>query len=108
MSVPHSLSLAPLVVLLLAAQTASDADARLQRRLPEVHLHGVALADAVDFLRDVSGANFFVDWAALKGANVTKDHPITLDAQNVMVAQCLEQVLHQVSPDVTYRGRDGV
>ena len=106
------LSLTPFVLLSIAAaldvRRDSEADARLQRRLPEVHLHGVALSDAIEFLRDVSGANVFVDWTALKLANVDKDHPITLDAQNVTAAQALEQVLRSAGAELDYRGHNGV
>jgi len=40
---------------------------QLNATLPEVKFDGVSLADAIDFLRDVSGANIIVNWKALEG-----------------------------------------
>ena len=36
--------------------------ARLDRQLPEVNFKGQGLSDVMDFLRDVSGAEIFVNW----------------------------------------------
>ena len=40
---------------------------QLSTRLPELNFQGVTLNDALDFMRDVSGANITVNWKALEG-----------------------------------------
>ena len=48
---------------------------QLDRRLPEINFNGNAFGDVVDFLRDVTGANIFVNWRALETAGISKDAP---------------------------------
>ena len=36
--------------------------AALDRKLPEVRLNNIAFSDVIEFLRDVSGANLYVNW----------------------------------------------
>ena len=41
-----------------------------------MNFSGVAFADVIDFLRDVSGANIHVDWKILEAAGIGKDAPV--------------------------------
>ena len=45
--------------------------------MPELHFNANAFADVVEFLRDVTGANIYVDWPALERASISRDAPVT-------------------------------
>lgn len=87
----------------LFAATSSDEDSfseihdRLDRRLPEINFHDNPLADVIDFLRDVSGSNIFVNWRELKAAGVGPDAPVSLNLKDVRSSKALSQVLEGVS-----------
>lgn len=55
----------------------------LNRPLPEVHFSAIKFSDAIDFLRDVSGTNLYVDWRALETAGVKRDAPLTLKVRDI-------------------------
>ncbi|HWE94098.1 MAG TPA: VIT domain-containing protein [Tepidisphaeraceae bacterium] len=70
--------------------------ARLDRQLPEVQFDGVGLGDAVDFLRDVSGANLFVNWKVLAAAGIERNTPVSARLRNVKFGKALATVLDAV------------
>ena len=85
--------------------------ATLETRLPELNFDGVALGDVVDFLRDVTNANIFIDWKALEAAGVSQKSPITLRVRDVSFAKALELVLasaSDVNPKLGYTLDDNV
>src|SRR4029079_10387367 len=51
--------------------------AQLDRRLPEINFAGQGLADVIDFLRDVSGSNIFVNLRALVAAGFNNKGSVT-------------------------------
>jgi beta-lactamase regulating signal transducer with metallopeptidase domain/type II secretory pathway component GspD/PulD (secretin) len=65
----------------------------LDRRLPEINFEGQGLSDVIDFLRDVSGADFAVDWRALEAAGIEKDTPVTARLRNITLAKALNVLL---------------
>lgn len=67
------------------------------RIVPEGKFSGVGLADAIDFLRDVSGINIVVNWNALAEANVTRDTPVNCRLYNVSVRKVLNVILSEAS-----------
>jgi protein involved in polysaccharide export with SLBB domain/beta-lactamase regulating signal transducer with metallopeptidase domain len=67
--------------------------ATLDRELPEVNFEAVALGDAIDFLRDISGANLFVNWKSLEAAGLDKNTPVTLRVRNVSFGKVLDLLL---------------
>ena len=71
--------------------------AQLDKTLPELNFDGVAFADVVDFLRDVTGANVFVNWKALEGAGVEKTSPVSARVRNIKFAKALTIILDSVS-----------
>ena len=93
-----------------AANANATARYQLNSSLPEVKFDGVALGDALDFLRDVSGINLTVNWKALEAAGVTKDMPVTLRLRNISARKALEMVLAEAggSSTLTYDVDEGV
>ncbi|HZL36376.1 MAG TPA: hypothetical protein VFC78_13740 [Tepidisphaeraceae bacterium] len=87
-----------LVICLSAAPVFAVSAARrqLSTTLPEVRFDGAALVDAMDFLRDVSGANLTVNWKALEEAGITKDTPVNVRLHAVSLRKALEMVLQEV------------
>jgi hypothetical protein len=76
--------------------------AQLARQIPEIHFSGQGLEDVVDFMRDVSGANLFVNWRALEAAGIKKGAPVTLRVKNVTLKAALEAIVDAVG---TERGK---
>lgn len=66
--------------------------AQLDRRLPEVKINA-GFAETVDFLRDMVGANIYVNWGALAAANVDKNKAINLLLRDVKFSKALTTVL---------------
>jgi hypothetical protein len=93
-SIVALLSLAPCA----GAATTATARAALEMRLPEAKLTNVTLADALDFLRDIGGANIIVDWKALDALNIGKETPININLHSVRLAKVLSLVLSEAAP----------
>lgn len=64
--------------------------------IPSVKFSATPLVKCVDFLRDASGANFFVNWPELERAGVSQEAPVTLELAGKPLSQVLTQVLQQV------------
>lgn len=72
--------------------------ATLNRTIPELRFDGVPFGDVIDFLRDVTGANIFVEWKALETAGVDRTTPVTVSRlTNIRFQKALETVLREVS-----------
>ena len=71
----------------------------LDRKLPEVHFEGVGFADAVDFLRDVSGIQLFVDWKRLEEAKVGRETLVTMNVKNIKTSDAVKQLLAHVGDE---------
>jgi hypothetical protein len=67
----------------------------LSRTLPEMKFTGVGLGEAIDFLRDVSGANIHVNWKALEELNVTPDTQVNLRLRSVSLRKVLNLLLSE-------------
>lgn len=89
--------LAALILGLVVCSAASAArvSAILNERLPELKFQGVTLGDAIDFLRDVSGANITVNWKALEGAGVTRDTAVNVHVTGVTLRKALDLLLQE-------------
>jgi general secretion pathway protein D len=70
--------------------------AQLDRRLPELHFNANAFADVVEFLRDVTGANIYVDWPALERASISRDAPVTARLRDIKFSKALELIFKSV------------
>ena len=93
-----------------AASAAPSPRAALSRTLPSVDFTNVTLADALDFLRDLTGVNLHVNWKALEAAGIGRETPINLKLRSVPLRQVLSLVLSEAagSSDLTYYIDDGI
>ncbi len=55
------------------------------------------LVNIIEYLRNTTGVNFFVNWPVLETIGIDKDLPVTLQLTNVPVDQALRLVLQQAS-----------
>ena len=80
-----------------ATQPAGDDEAAsaalFNRMLPEISFEDVPFGDVVSFLRDVSGANIFVNWKSLEAAGMDKNVPVSVQLKNVKFSKVLDMVL---------------
>ena len=86
------------------------ASASLNRNLPEMKFDGIALAECVDFLRDITGANIVVNWRAIEAAGVTRDTMVNLNLRNITLKKALSLMLAEASAGegITYTVEEGV
>ena len=94
-----------------AAADDPDAQAKnaLDRAVPELRFHGESLSDTIDFLKDVSGVPFVVDWNALAKVGVKKTSPVTVDAKNLKFSKAITMILDSASQKpgaITYAVKD--
>jgi hypothetical protein len=75
----------------------AQAKAALEKQIPSINFAMVSLADAIDQLRDVSGANVFVNWRALEVAGVAKNQSINITLRQVSLRKVLSLLLHESS-----------
>ena len=66
---------------------------QLDKNLPSIQLPNVALADAIDFLHDITGQNLFVDWKNLRLAGATQDMRVQLQAHDIPEREALTRIL---------------
>ncbi|GEM_PF-622517 len=95
---------------LSAASAPRSALAALAIRLPEVKFDGTRMVDAIDYLREVSDANFHVNWKAMEAIGVTRDTPVTFTARQITLRKALSLVLAQSSNpnDLSFYNDGGV
>lgn len=67
--------------------------AALLRDLPLAKFSETELGDALDFLRDLTGVRFTVNWKALEKEGVTRHAPISADLQELPASRILQIVL---------------
>ena len=78
--------------------------AQLDRRLPDVKFDAVAFSDVIDFLRDLTSANIFVNWRSLEAAGIDKNAPVTARLRDVKLSKVLRTILDDVSGGTTKLG----
>lgn len=83
---------------------------QLSQALPELRFQAVTLGDAIDFLRDVSGANIAVNWKALDAAGVTRDTQVNLHVSGITLRKALDMTLTEAAGGdaLTFYVDDGV
>ncbi len=70
--------------------------AQLDRHLPELRFNANALSDVIDFLRDMTGTNIYVDWPALERASIAKDAQVTARLRDIKFSKALELIFKSV------------
>jgi hypothetical protein len=102
-----AISAAAIAAVLMAAPSARaagggvDTAALMDTVLPNTAMHDVPLRDAVQYLRNMTNANIFVNWNALQGAGISNITPITLHLRDVTMRKILSVMLQEVSPGAT-------
>ena len=92
----------------------SEANRRVSLKLRDpvpISFDANKLVNVIDYIRNTTGVNVFVNWAALEAAGVEPDAPITLQLSNVPAEQALRLVLAQVGSEfdpVTFSIIDGI
>lgn len=74
----------------------------LGRSLPALQFDQVGLSDAVDFLRDVSGADIQVYWHPLRAAKVGENTPVSASLRNVPFGEGLTKILPSAGPEAHF------
>lgn len=93
-----------------AATQPVDATTALSRKFPDAKISGIALEQAIDFLRDSTNLNIIVDWKALELLNVTRQTPVSVRLANVPVRAVLTAILNDTGAGgaLTYYIEDGI
>src|SRR6185295_11245863 len=73
----------------------SAATRALDMVLPQLNFAGVTLSDALDFIRDVSGASMHVNWPALEAVGVSKETQINMQLSRVSTRKALSLTLSE-------------
>lgn len=69
--------------------------------LPNTVMHDVPMRDAVQYLRNMTNANIFVNWNALETAGISNITPVTLHLRNVTMRKIVSVMLQEASPGAT-------
>lgn len=80
----------------------------LKQVMPEVRFEAVGLSDVIDFLRDASGLNIFVDWKAMADAGVDQNVAVTMRLKNVPVREALRLAIRNAGQNVTFTVENGI
>lgn len=82
----------------------------LNSEISNINLIGVSFADAIDYLRDISGANINVNWRLLHDKNITKDAQVHVRLRAVPMRKALQLILDEAggSTPLTYYLDQGV
>ncbi len=86
-----------------AAAGESDANRRTMEKLKQpipIQFDANRFENVVEYLRNVTGVNFFVNWKALEGAGIEPGNPITLSLANVPADKALRLILDQLGGDL--------
>jgi len=81
-----------------------QAQALLDRRLPELRFDQAPLADVIDFMRDVTGANLSVNWRTMEAAGIDRKTPVSARLHDVRFSKALTAVLADAGASQTRLG----
>lgn len=70
----------------------------LSQKVPNFSLEETPLEDALNFLQNLTGISFFVDWQRLEMAGVDRGTPISLQLKGTSARKTLNLVLDSASP----------
>ena len=69
---------------------------RLRQTLPKLEFVGIAFEDVVQFLRDVSNTNIYVNWGALTAVGIDRKTPVNIKLTDVTFEKALRTILDDV------------
>jgi uncharacterized membrane protein YgcG len=94
----------------VAAPANMVANSSLNRRIVEARFENKTLGEAIEWIREVAGANLTVNWRALAESGVTPDTQINLRLYNVTLRKLLATVLTEAGTgnSLTYLVDEGV
>jgi hypothetical protein len=89
---------------------AAQTSVALDRTLHSVNLTNMTLKDALEFVRDASGANVHVNWRAIEAAGVSPDAPVSLKLRDISAKRVLGSILLEAAGGtaLTYYVEDGI
>jgi hypothetical protein len=67
--------------------------AALSRSIGDLSLHGVPVKQAVDIIRQRSGANIYVNWGQLSAHNINRDEKIDLSIRNATAQDAIISIV---------------
>jgi len=88
------------VLVLVAADTPTDLDKRVAKKLEDlvpINFQANKLINVLDYFRNTTGVRFFIDWEAMEAVGIKQDQRITLKLEKASAASALKQVLEQAS-----------
>ncbi|MEA2709774.1 MAG: bla regulator protein blaR1 [Phycisphaerales bacterium] len=84
---------------------------KLTEKAPEINFSAVPFTDTIDFLRDITGLNIFVNWRAVEAAGIERNAPVTVRLKNVPFEQALRYILRDAGGEdvpLDYAVVDGI
>jgi len=99
---------APVAIDASTAKANARTEEMLRKVMPEVKLENTAISDVLDYFRDATGANMFVDWRSLEAAGIDRNAPVTLRLHEVPASDILRLALKCVSPSIVYEIENGI
>jgi len=75
----------------------SSRAARPTSGAPEFNFKETPLNMVIEFFRELSGANFHVNWRALEAGGIAKETPVTLNVRGISIARALDLVLDELN-----------
>jgi hypothetical protein len=71
----------------------------------DLNFDNTPMSDVLNYVRDLAGVNFTVNWKSLEESGVTKETQITVQAKDISFARLLDLVLEQVNAGKDRMGR---
>ena len=96
------------VITFTAAKPADVRPKELDAVVSAVAVDGQGLEKVLEFLADTTHLNLAVNWAALEGAGVDKNTPVTVNLKNVPLHKVLDVILSQIKDNLGYEFSDKV
>jgi hypothetical protein len=78
-----------------AASLNANVKRSLNSEISSINLANASFADALDYLRDITGANINVNWRLLETAHVTRDTPVNVRLRAIPMRKALSLILQE-------------
>lgn len=81
-----------------------DASAALDVKISEIDFNDMPLDDVINYLREITGTNFIVEWGRIEFFGIPRDTRIQLSLRNVTARTVLDAVCAQLGYNDRYFG----